>query len=178
MTVRRRTPAGAANGKLRTAKRPTLSHVDARGRARMVDVSAKADTVRQATARGRVSMRRETLALIASGGVPKGDVLSVAQVAGIMAAKRTHELIPMCHPLPLTGIDVRCAPGGDGASVDIEATVRTTAKTGVEMEALTAVSVAALTIYDMCKAADRGMRVGDVRLVRKSGGRSGTIVLE
>jgi len=151
-----------------------LSHIDEGGRARMVDVSAKPDTQREATAVGRITMRRETLALIQSDGVPKGDVLAVAQIAGVMAAKRTHELIPMCHPLMLTGIDVRLTPNEARSSVDIEATVRTTGKTGVEMEALTAVTVAALTVYDMCKAADRAMRVEGVRLTRKSGGKSGT----
>ncbi|HXK34119.1 MAG TPA: cyclic pyranopterin monophosphate synthase MoaC [Dehalococcoidia bacterium] len=155
-----------------------LSHIDEHGRARMVDVSAKADTQREATARGRVVMRRETLDLIAGGGVPKGDVLAVAQIAGIMAAKRTHELIPMCHPLALTGIDVTLRPHSERPWIEIEATVRTTGKTGVEMEALTAVTVAALTIYDMCKAADRAMRVENVRLVRKSGGKSGDITLD
>ena len=155
-----------------------LSHIDASGRAQMVDVSAKADTKREATARGRIVMRRETLALIAAGGVPKGDVLSVAQIAGIMAAKRTHELIPMCHPLMLTGIDLSLTPNEGRSCIDIEATVRTTGKTGVEMEALTAASVAALTVYDMCKAVDRAMRIESVRLVRKSGGKSGPIVLE
>jgi cyclic pyranopterin phosphate synthase len=155
-----------------------LSHLDESGRARMVDVSAKDDTERVATARGRVVMAPETLALIQSGGVPKGDVLAVARIAGIMAAKRTHELIPLCHPLALTAIDVSLSAGADAASLEIEATVRTTGKTGVEMEALTAVTVAGLTVYDMCKAADRAMRVDAVRLVRKSGGRSGEIVLE
>ena len=144
----------------------------------MVDVSAKADTVREATARGRVVMRAETLALIASGGISKGDVLAVAQVAGIMAAKRTHELIPMCHPLALSGIDVSLTPDQANSTIDIEATVRTTGKTGVEMEALTAVSVAALTVYDMCKSAERTIRIEAIRLVRKSGGKSGDIVLE
>jgi cyclic pyranopterin phosphate synthase len=139
----------------------------------MVDVGAKGDSAREATARGRIVMRPETLALIASGGVAKGDVLTVAQVAGIMAAKRTHELVPMCHPLLLTGIDVRLTPDEARSAVEIEATVRTTGKTGVEMEALTAVSVAALTVYDMCKAVDRGMRIERVRLVRKTGGKSG-----
>jgi cyclic pyranopterin phosphate synthase len=153
--------------------KPKLSHVDARGRAKMVDVSAKDDTAREATARGRIMMSRETLALIQRGGVAKGDVLAVAQIAGIMAAKRAHELIPMCHPLLLTGIDVTLTPDEKASRVEIEATVRTTGKTGVEMEALTAVSVAALTVYDMCKAADRGMRIENVRLVRKSGGKSG-----
>jgi cyclic pyranopterin phosphate synthase len=155
-----------------------LSHIDASGRAKMVDISAKADTKREATARGRIVMRRETLALIARGELPKGDVLAVAQIAGMMAAKRTHELIPMCHPLLLTGIDVTLTPNEARACVEIEATVRTTGKTGVEMEALTAVTVAALTVYDMCKAADRAMRIDNVRLARKSGGKSGPIVLE
>ncbi len=159
-----------------------LSHIDAAGRARMVDVSAKAETKREAIARGRIVMRRETLALIAEGGLPKGDVLAVAQIAGMMAAKRTHELIPMCHPLLLTGIDVRLTPS-DGPNearscIEIEAAVRTTGKTGVEMEALTAVSVAALTVYDMCKAVDRAMKIEGVRLVRKTGGKSGEVVLE
>jgi len=155
-----------------------LSHLDESGRARMVDVTAKDDTVRDAVAKGSVRMKPETLALIQSGGVPKGDVLAVAQVAGVMAAKRTHELIPMCHPLLLSAIDVRLEPDEKESAVQITATVRTTGKTGVEMEALTAVSVAALTIYDMCKAVDRGMRIEGVRLVRKSGGKSGEVVLD
>jgi len=155
-----------------------LSHLDESGRARMVDVTAKDDTLREAVAKGSVRMKPETLALIQSGGVPKGDVLAVAQVAGVMAAKRTHELIPMCHPLLLSAIDVRLEPDEKESAVQITATVRTTGKTGVEMEALTAVSVAALTIYDMCKAVDRGMRIEGVRLVRKSGGKSGEVVLE
>jgi cyclic pyranopterin phosphate synthase len=159
-----------------------LTHLDEQGRARMVDVGAKPDTERVAVARGRVTMRPQTLALIQSGEMAKGDVLAVAQVAGVMAAKRTHELIPMCHPLLLTHIAVELAPSaemeGGSASIDITATVKTMGKTGVEMEALTAVSVAALTIYDMCKAVDRAMRIQDVRLVRKSGGKSGEIVLE
>jgi cyclic pyranopterin phosphate synthase len=155
---------------------PTLSHVDEQGRARMVDVGAKADTERVAVARGRITMQPETLALVQAGAVHKGDVLTVAQVAGIQAAKRTHELIPMCHPLLLTHVAVDLSPGGTAGAawIDVEATVRTTGKTGVEMEALTAVSVAALTVYDMCKAADRGMVVEDVRLVHKSGGKSGS----
>jgi cyclic pyranopterin phosphate synthase len=156
----------------------TLSHIDARGRAKMVDVSAKGDTKREAIARGRISMRRETLALIQQNGVPKGDVLAVAQVAGIMAAKHTHELIPMCHPLLLTGIDVTLTPNETRSCVDIEAAVRTTGKTGVEMEALTAAAVAALTVYDMCKAVDRAMKIDAVRLVRKTGGKSARIELE
>ena len=155
-----------------------LSHIDDQGRVRMVDVGGKPDTAREATARGRVVMQPGTLALIQERGLPKGDVLAVAQVAGVMAAKRTHELIPMCHPLLLTGIDVSFEPqpaaGDDGlAAVEITATVRTTGKTGVEMEALTAVAVAGLTIYDMCKAVDRGMRIEAVRLVHKVGGKSG-----
>ena len=155
-----------------------LSHIDEAGRARMVDVSDKDETQRTATARGRVVMQPETLGLIQSGGVPKGDVLATAQIAGVMAAKRTHELIPMCHPLLLTDIEVTARPDAAAAAVEIEATVRCTGKTGVEMEALVAVSVAGLTVYDMCKAVDRGMRLEAVRLVRKSGGRSGDIELE
>ena len=156
----------------------TLSHVDDQGRARMVDVGHKPDTDRQAIARGRVLMRPETLALIQEGGLPKGDVLAVAQVAGIMAAKRTHELIPLCHPLMLTHIGVAFDPlePDDEASlagIEITATVRTSGKTGVEMEALTAVAMAGLTIYDMCKAIDRAMCLDNVRLVHKQGGKSG-----
>ena len=155
-----------------------LTHVDPSGRARMVDISAKADTARVAVARGSVRMKPQTLALIEKGGIEKGDVLAVARLAGVMAAKKTHELIPLCHPLLLTDIDVRLDADEKGSAVHIEATVRTTGKTGVEMEALTAVSVAALTISDMCKAVDRGMRIEGVRLARKSGGKSGEIVLE
>ena len=154
----------------------SLSHLDAEGHARMVDVSAKPVTAREATARGRVVMQPATLALIVDGQLPKGDVLAVARVAGIMAAKRTHELIPLAHPLPLTSIEVALEPvasEGEGAALAIEATVRTTSQTGVEMEALTAVSVAALTVYDMCKAVERGMTIEDIRLVAKSGGASG-----
>jgi cyclic pyranopterin phosphate synthase len=153
----------------------TLTHLDEQGRARMVDVGAKAESERIAVARGRVTMQPETLDAIQAGTVRKGDVLTVAQIAGIQAAKRTHELIPMCHPLLLTHVAVELAPDrGEGqAWIDVEATVRCTGKTGVEMEALTAVSVAALTVYDMCKAADRAMRITDVHLARKSGGRSG-----
>jgi len=155
-----------------------LSHVDERGRARMVDVGSKPDTERIAVAKGEITMRPETLALIQEGGIPKGDVLAVAQVAGVMAAKRVAELIPMCHPLLLTHVQVDFAPDEERSLIEIAATVKTTGKTGVEMEALTAVSVAALTIYDMCKAVDRAMRITNVRLVRKSGGKSGEIVLE
>jgi cyclic pyranopterin phosphate synthase len=144
----------------------------------MVDVGHKADTQREAVAKGRVMMQPETLALIQEGGLPKGDVLAVAQIAGVMAAKRTHELIPMCHPLLLTHIGVEFEPVEPDDSqhlavIEITGTVRTTGKTGVEMEALTAVAVAGLTVYDMCKAVDRGMRLDAVRLVRKSGGKSG-----
>ncbi len=139
----------------------------------MVDVSAKADTVRVATARGRVRMQPSTLALVLSGDVPKGDVIAVARIAGIMAAKRTGDLIPMCHPLPITGVTVDIAADQTAAALEIEATARIVGKTGVEMEALTAVSVAALTIYDMCKAVDRGMTIEAVRLVHKAGGKSG-----
>ncbi len=155
-----------------------LSHIDDAGGARMVDVSAKADTAREAVARGSVRMQPETLALIQSGGVPKGDVIATARLAGVMAAKRTHELIPLCHPLLLTDIEVEITPDEAAASLEISATVRSTGKTGVEMEAMTAVSVAALTVYDMCKAVERGIHIEGVRLVRKSGGKSGEIVLE
>jgi cyclic pyranopterin phosphate synthase len=151
---------------------PELSHVDKGGAARMVDVSAKADTEREAVAEGYVVMLPATLALIQQGGIPKGDVLAVARVAGIMAAKRTSELIPMCHPISITGVTVDLAPADEGR-LRIVATVKTTGKTGVEMEALTAVSVAALTVYDMCKAVDRAMRVEGVRLLEKRGGKSG-----
>jgi len=149
----------------------------------MVDVGRKDDTQREAIARGRVLMQPETLALIQEGGIKKGDVLAVAQVAGIMAAKRTHELVPMCHPLMLTHVSLQFDPqppaGPDElAVINISATVRTTGKTGVEMEALTAVSVAGLTIYDMCKAVDRGMQIDAVRLAKKSGGKSGNLILE
>ena len=150
-----------------------LTHFDAAGRAAMVDVSAKAETERRATARGRVVMRPETLALVAEGRAEKGDVLGIARVAGIMAAKRTAELIPLCHPLPLTSVRLELTAAAPDA-VEIEATVATAGRTGVEMEALTAVTVAALTIYDMCKAVDRAMRIEAVRLTRKTGGKSGT----
>jgi cyclic pyranopterin phosphate synthase len=155
-----------------------LSHIDRKGRARMVDISAKRDAKREAIGRGTVRLKAETLALIQSGGVEKGDVLAVARLAGIMAAKRTHELIPLCHPLLLTDVDVSITPDKRASALRIEAVVRTTGKTGVEMEALTAVSIAALAVYDMCKAVDRGMRIEDVRLARKRGGKSGEIVLE
>jgi cyclic pyranopterin phosphate synthase len=156
----------------------TLSHLDSEGRAHMVDVGHKADTLRTAVAAGEVRMRPQTLALIRAGQIKKGDVLTVAQLAGVMAAKRTAELIPLCHPLPLTHIDVRCELSNDLPGVSIRATVRTTGKTGVEMEALTAVSVAALTVYDMAKAVEKTMRITNVRLVEKHGGASGDVVNE
>ena len=154
----------------------TLSHLDAEGRARMVDVGYKPDTARVAVAAGEVRMRPETLALIREGQIKKGDVLTVAQLAGVMAAKRTAELIPLCHPLPLTHIDVRCELQDDPPAVAITATVRTTGKTGVEMEALTAVSVAALTVYDMAKAVEKTMQLTNIRLLEKHGGQSGDVV--
>ena len=155
-----------------------LSHVDEQGRARMVDVSAKADTEREAVARGLVLMKPETLKLVSEGGISKGEVLSVARVAGIMAAKHTPYLVPMCHPLLLTHVEVDLRLDPDISAIEIMATVRTTGKTGVEMEALTAVTGSALTIYDMCKAVDKAMRIEKVRLVRKTGGKSGDIILE
>lgn len=155
-----------------------LTHLDEQGQARMVDVGAKAETQREAVARGMIRMQPSTLRLILSGESPKGDVLAAARIAGIMAAKRTAELIPLCHPLLLTHVSVLIEPDEANAALQIEATVRTRGPTGVEMEALTAVSVAALTIYDMCKAVDRGMRIGDIRLVAKRGGRSGDLQLE
>ena len=150
-----------------------LTHLDDSGAARMVDVSDKEVSDRAATARGSVLMSPATLKLVAEGAMKKGDVLSVARLAGIMAAKRASDLIPLCHPLPLNGIDVKLDCDSARGAVDIEATCRVRARTGVEMEALTAVSVAALTVYDMCKAVDRGMRLSEIRLVRKAGGRSG-----
>lgn len=150
-----------------------LTHVDGEGRVRMVDVGDKLDTERVAVAKGEVAMRPETLRLIAEGGVPKGDVLAVAQIAGIVAAKRTPDLIPLCHPLLLTKVDVEFRIDEETSCIEIIATVRCRGKTGVEMEALTAVSVAALTIYDMAKAVEKTMRIGNIRLMRKSGGKSG-----
>jgi cyclic pyranopterin monophosphate synthase len=151
-----------------------LTHFDEAGRAHMVDVSAKPDTAREAIAAGTVCMRSGTLALVRDGRMIKGDVLAVAQVAGVMAAKNTPQLIPMCHPLLLTGVDLAFHLDEPSGHIDIRATVRTVGRTGAEMEALAAVSAAALTIYDMCKAVDREMTIERVRLVRKSGGKSGT----
>jgi cyclic pyranopterin phosphate synthase len=156
--------------------RARFTHLDRRGRARMVDVSAKPVTAREAVARGEVTMLPATLAQLAAGTLPKGDVLAVARLAGVMGAKRTADLVPLCHPLPLSHVDVELVPDAAGARVRIEARVRVEARTGVEMEALTAVAVAGLTLYDMCKAVDREMTIGAIRLVRKRGGRSGTFV--
>ncbi|HVC21779.1 MAG TPA: cyclic pyranopterin monophosphate synthase MoaC [Vicinamibacterales bacterium] len=170
MTRRIPKPKRATDGA--GAGRPAaLSHVDRAGRLRMVDVGAKAVTVREAIARGAITIAPAALALIRAGRVRKGDPLQAARLAGVMAAKRTADLIPLCHPLPLSGIDVTLEPTATGYV--IEARVRTQAQTGVEMEALTAVAVAALTIYDMVKAADRTMVISDIRLVEKRGGRSG-----
>ena len=152
----------------------TLSHFDTGGNARMVDVGAKGETERVAVAKATVLMQPATLALIRDRKAAKGDVLAVAQLAGIMAAKRTPDLLPLCHPLSLSAVEVKLALDADRHAVEIEATCKLKGRTGVEMEALTAVSVAALTVYDMCKAVDRGMVISDVKLVHKSGGKSGT----
>ena len=164
-------PARKRAAAVGTGARKSLTHIDARGAARMVDVGAKAITERRATARGMLLLSSETLALVRDGRTPKGDVLASARLAGIMAAKRTSELIPLAHPLPITHASGELVIEEKGIAV--EATVATTAQTGVEMEALTAVTVAALTLYDMLKAVERGARITDVRLVAKSGGRSG-----
>ncbi|UFJ61446.1 cyclic pyranopterin monophosphate synthase MoaC [Brevibacillus sedimenti] len=150
----------------------TLTHFNDQQRARMVDISDKKETRREAVAKSRITMKPETLDRIRQGRVSKGDVLAVAQVAGVMAAKKTWELIPMCHPLPLTGVDISFAFVAPD-TLEVEATVKTTSKTGVEMEALTAVSAAALTVYDMCKAMDKGMVIGPTCLMSKTGGKSG-----
>jgi len=155
-----------------------FTHIDADGNAVMVDVSDKSDTERLATAKGSVLMQPQTLTKIMEGGLKKGDVLSVAQLAGIMGAKRTPDLIPLCHPLALTSVKVELCCDPERNAVDISATCKLTGQTGVEMEALTAVSVAALTVYDMCKAVDKGMRLTDIRLIYKSGGKSGTYEAE
>ncbi len=155
-----------------------LTHLDESGRARMVDVGHKPVTERLAVARGEIHMRPETLALIQQGALTKGDVFSVAQIAGVMAAKRTAELIPLCHPLPLSQALVELTPNPALPGIEITATVRTTAQTGVEMEALTAVSLAALTVYDMAKAVEKTMRIQNIRLVEKHGGQSGDVINE
>ena len=151
-----------------------LSHVDARGRARMVDVTKKNSTLRVAVARGKIAMRSKTLALIVAKKIEKGDVLTVARIAGIMAAKKTPDLVPMCHPLNISSVGISLRPKKNPSRVEIEATVKVTGQTGVEMEAMTAVSVCGLTIYDMCKAVDREMSIGGIQLVEKRGGKSGT----
>jgi cyclic pyranopterin monophosphate synthase len=176
---RGRGPAAASGGgaprvlkKRQTVKgKASLSHIDAHGRIQMVDVGEKPVTAREAVARGRIRMSKEAVGQIRSGAVKKGDPLQAARLAGIMAAKRTAELIPLCHPLPLSHVEVMLSPVPDG--YEIEARVRTTAQTGVEMEALTAVAVAALTIYDMLKGVDKAMTIGEIRLTEKRGGRSG-----
>jgi cyclic pyranopterin phosphate synthase len=155
-----------------------LTHMDDAGRPRMVDVTGKADTARIAIARGMVRMQPATFQLIKQGGTAKGDVLSVAQLAGIMAAKKTPDLIPLCHPILIGNVNIEFTPDEANSVIEITATVESTGKTGVEMEALTATAVTALTIYDMCKAVDRGMKIENIRLVKKSGGKSGTIALE
>lgn len=155
-----------------------LSHIDESGKARMVDVTEKKDTVREAVAQGMVLMSPTTVALIESGGITKGNVFAVAKVAGIMAAKKTSDIIPMCHPLSLTNIDVQFVVHAGEGEIIIKATVKTVGKTGVEMEALTAVSAAGLAIYDMCKAADRSIVITDIKLLSKKGGKSGVFVRE
>lgn len=155
-----------------------LTHIDQEGRARMVDIREKPVTDREATAKGYVTVSRATISSIQKGLMKKGDVLTVAQLAGIMGSKRTSDLIPLCHPLQLNRVDVDLVLDSEINRINITATVSTSAKTGVEMEALTAVSIAALTVYDMCKSADRGVRIEAIRLVRKKGGRSGDINLE
>ena len=165
-------------GEFESSPPSQLTHLDASGKAQMVDVGPKDSTERMAVVTGSVLVQPETLKLIETNDIEKGDVLGVARIAGIMAAKNTAQLIPLCHPLPLDPFVVEFRMDHDRSAVDIRGTARTTAKTGVEMEAMTAVSVAALTIYDMCKAVDRGMRIGEIRLRRKTGGKSGDIVLE
>ncbi|SHG38767.1 cyclic pyranopterin monophosphate synthase subunit MoaC [Thermosyntropha lipolytica DSM 11003] len=155
-----------------------FTHLNEQGRAKMVDVTHKEDTKRLAVAQARIVMNKETLEKIKSGGIKKGDVLAVAQVAGIMGAKKTADLIPMCHPLFITGVDINFTLDEEKSEIIITSEVKTTGKTGVEMEALTAVSVAALTIYDMCKAVDRWMKITDIKLVEKMGGKSGHLLRE
>ncbi len=151
-----------------------LTHFDEHGAARMVDVGSKSSTERRAVAEGRIKMASETLALIIAGGHKKGDVIGVARIAGIMGAKRTADLVPLCHPLALTRVDIECEPNSNTNEIFCRATVETRGQTGVEMEALTAVQITLLTVYDMCKAVDRGMTMSQIRLVEKSGGKSGT----
>jgi cyclic pyranopterin phosphate synthase len=153
-----------------------LSHLDEKGKAKMVDVTLKAPSKREAFAQGKVLMHPDTIALIAGGEMPKGDVFGVARIAGIMAAKKTSDVIPMCHPLELTGIDIQFKTNAESGEIIIEARVKTLGKTGVEMEAMTAVSVAALTIYDMCKSADKNITLSDIKLIYKYGGKSGPFI--
>ncbi len=155
-----------------------LSHIDEKGKPRMVDVTAKAVTQREAVTKGTVRLQPATLAMIQEGKIAKGDVLTVAQLAGIMAAKKTPDLIPLCHPLLLSEIRVEFAVDAENSLIHITSTVKNSGQTGVEMEAMTATAVAALTIYDMCKAVDRGIKIDNIRLTRKSGGKSGLIALE
>jgi cyclic pyranopterin phosphate synthase len=153
-----------------------FSHIDEKGKARMVDVTAKKASSREAVAQGKVLMSRDTLSLIEKGEIPKGDVFGVAKIAGIMAAKKTSEMIPMCHPLELTGVDIAFTSDADLGEITIEARVKNVGRTGVEMEAMTAVSVAALTIYDMCKSVDKKIVLTDIKLISKHGGKSGSFV--
>ena len=155
---------------------PKLTHIDKKGKAKMVDVTAKDITEREAVAKGSVFMQQGTLEVVLANEIKKGDVLGVAMIAGIMAAKRTGEIIPLCHPLNITSVDISFEPVRDKKCIDITATVKVSSQTGVEMEALTAVSVAALTIYDMCKAIDKGMTISNIRLMKKTGGKSGTYI--
>lgn len=155
---------------------PKLTHIDKKGKASMVDVTAKDITMREAVAKGSVFMQQGTLKVVLANEIKKGDVLGVARIAGIMAAKRTSEMIPLCHPLNITSVDISFEPVREKNCIDITATVRVSSQTGVEMEALTAVSVAALTIYDMCKAIDKGMTISGIRLMKKTGGKSGTYI--
>jgi cyclic pyranopterin phosphate synthase len=161
------------SGKASRLAKGKLTHLDAKGAARMVDVSEKPVTSRSATAKGRVTMKASTLKLILDDGLKKGNALEVARLAGIMAAKKTSDIIPLCHPLAISKVEVDLRPDKKSNSVEVEATVKVAGQTGVEMEALTAVSVACLTLYDMAKAVDRGMKIGDIRLTEKSGGKSG-----
>jgi cyclic pyranopterin phosphate synthase len=166
-------PRGKMPAKARSAPKPKLSHIDQRGQAHMVDVSAKSQTERVAVAEGKIIMRKDTLDLVIAGNALKGDVLGAARLAGIMAAKRTHGLIPLCHPLPITKIEIDINPEHSLPGFLVQATVKVTGQTGVEMEALVAVSIACLTIYDMVKAVERGMRIEGIRVLEKSGGKSG-----
>jgi len=158
--------------------RKALTHLDDKGRPRMVDITGKPSTTRKAVAKGLVRMQPETFRMIKKGGIAKGDVLAVAKLAGIMAAKKTPDLIPLCHPILISEVNIQFRPDEKSSTIELTTTVTSTGPTGVEMEALTATAVAALTIYDMCKAVDRGMRIENIRLVKKSGGKSGKIDLE